>query len=109
MTVDARMYELLKHHQLPTENVQGSDDKSSTLPPVPLNTKMDETNPKGHVMQLYPDFFDGVGTIKNAMVHLDVKPDASPVVCSPRRVPDARRDPLEEELNRMESMKVTRN
>ena len=36
------------------ENTQGSDDQNSTLPPVPLDTKTDETNPKAHVMQLYP-------------------------------------------------------
>ena len=57
-------------------------------------------------MKLYPDLFDGVGTIKNAVVHLDVKPDAVPIVCSPRRLPDALRDSLKEELDRMESMKV---
>ena len=73
------------------ENTQGSDDHSSTftLPSVPLDTKVDETNPKVHVMKLYPDLFHGLGTIKNAMVHLDVKPDVVPIVCSPRRVPDA--------------------
>ena len=59
-------------------------------------------------MKLYPDLFDGVGTIKNTVVHLDVKPDAVPIVCSPRRVPDALRDSLKEELDRMESMKVIR-
>ena len=76
------------------ENTQGSDDHSSTftLPPVPLDTRIDETNPKAHVMKLYPDLFDGLGTIKNAVVHLDVKPDAVPIVCSPRRVPDALRN-----------------
>ena len=52
--------------------------------------------------------FDGLGTIKNAVVHLDVKPDASPVVCSPRRVSDALGNSLKEELDRMESMKVIR-
>ena len=78
------------------------------LPPVSLDTKIDETNSKAHVIQLYPDLFDGLGTIKNAVVHLDVKPDASPVVCSPRRVPDALRDSLKVELDRMESMKVIR-
>ena len=57
-------------------------------------------------MQLYPDLFDGVKTIKNAMVHLDMKPDAVPIVCSPQRVPDALRDSLKVELDRMESMKV---
>ena len=29
---------------------------------------------KQQIMNLYPDLFSGVGTIKNAMVHLDVKP-----------------------------------
>ena len=70
------------------ENVQGSEDKNLMLPPVPLNTKIDKTNPKAHVMQLYPDLFDRVRTIKNAVVHLDIKPGATPIVCSPRRVPD---------------------
>ena len=78
------------------------------LPPVPLNTKIDETNLKADIMQLFPDLFDGLGTIKNAVVHLDVKPDATPTVCSPRRVPDALPDSLEEELDRMESIKVIR-
>ena len=59
-------------------------------------------------MQLYPDLFDGVRTIKNAVVHLDVKPGATPKICSPRRVPDTLRDLLKEELDRMESMKVIR-
>ena len=53
-------------------------------------------------MQLYPDLFNRVGTIKNAVVHLDVKPDATPIVCSPRRVKDS----LKTELDRMESLKV---
>ena len=96
--VDVKMYKLLQHHQLPIENIQEPDDKSLSLPPVPLNKRINETNPKAHVMQLYPNLFDGVATIKNAMVHLDVKSDASPVVCLPRRVPDALRDPLKEEL-----------
>ena len=90
------------------ENTQESDGQSSMLPPVPLDTKIDETNPKAHVMKLCPDLFDGVGTIKNAVIHLDVKPDAVPIVCSPRRVPDTLRDLLKVELDRMESMKVIR-
>ena len=76
------------------------------LPPVLLDTKIDETNAKAIIMQLYPDLFDGVGTIKNAVVHLDVKPGATPIVCSHRWVPDALRDSLKAEFDRMESMKV---
>ena len=59
-------------------------------------------------MKLYPDLFTGVGTIKNSVVHLDVKPGASPIVCAPRRVPDALRNSLKTELDRMESLKVIR-
>ena len=36
---------------------------------------------KQEIMDLYPSLFSGVGTIKNAMVHLDVKLGAVPVVC----------------------------
>ena len=88
------------------ENKQGNIDTGSTLPPVPLDTKINEIDAKAHIMQLYPDLFDGIGTIKNPVVHLDVKPEATPIKCSPRRVPDALRDPLKAELDRMESMKV---
>ena len=89
-------------------NSKGTDDTGSTLPPVPLDTKIDETNAKAHIMQLYPDLFDGIGTIKNTVIHLDVKPGAIPIVCSPRQVPDALRDSLKAELDRMESLKVIR-
>ena len=49
-------------------------------------------------MNLYLDVFSGVGTIKNAMVHLDVKPGAVPVVCSPCCVLHAVQPKLKEEL-----------
>ena len=67
-------------------NTQGTDAHDSmALSPVPLDMKIDETDLKSHIMQLYPYLFKGVGIIKDAVVHLDVKPDATPVVCSPRR------------------------
>ena len=47
----------------PVESKQGYD-RNLMLPPVSLNTKINETNLKAHIMQLYPDLFDGVGTIK---------------------------------------------
>ena len=86
----------------PGGNIQRCDDKNSTLPPVPLDTKIDETNPKAHVMQLYPDLFNGVGTIKNGVVHLDIKPGAIPVVCSPWRVPDALKRLIERRIGQDE-------
>ena len=56
-------------------------------------------------MRLFPDLFDGLWTIKDAVVHLDVEPDAVPIVCSPRRVPDALQNSLKEQLDRMESIR----
>ena len=34
------------------------------LPPVDLNTKIDVTNPKAHIMNLFPDLFEGVPNAK---------------------------------------------
>ena len=62
--------------------------QEDVLPPIPISTKL-EDDVKQQIMDLYPDLFSGVGTIKNAMVHLDVKPGAVPVVCSPRHIPHA--------------------
>ena len=70
------------------------------LPPVSISTRL-EGDMKQQIMNLYPDLFSSVGTIKNAMVHLDVKPGAIPVVCSPCRVPHAVQPKLKEELDRM--------
>ena len=70
------------------------------LPPVPISTKL-EGDVKQQIMNLYPDLFSGGGTIKNAMVHLDIEPGAVPVVCSPHHVPHAVQPKLKEELDRM--------
>ena len=56
---------------------------------------------KQHIVELYPDLFSGVGNIKNAMVRLDVKQGAIPIVCSPHCVPHAVQPKLKEELDRM--------
>ena len=82
------------------------DQNSTPLPSVSLDTEIDSTNLKAHIMHLFPDLFEGVGTIHDAIVHLDVWPEATPIVCSPIRVPDALHDDLKTELDRMESMKV---
>ena len=75
--------------------------QQNILPPVPISTKLDGDDVKQQVMDLYPDFFFGVGTIKNAMVHLDVKLGAVPAVCAPRCVSHAVQPKLKEELDRM--------
>ena len=73
--------------------------QQDVLPPVPISTKLEGDDVKQQIMDLYPDLFSGVGTIKNAMVHLDVKPGAVPVGCSPCHVPHAVQPKLKEELD----------
>ena len=78
-------------------------EHTPVLPPVLISTRLEGDNVKveQQIMELYPDLFSGVGTIKNAMVHLDVKPGAIPVVCSPHHVPHAVQPKLKEEVDRM--------
>ena len=78
------------------------------LPPVPISTKLDGNGVQQQIMDLYPDLFSGVGTIKNAMVYLDVKPGAVPIICAPHHVPHAVQPKLKEELDRMLNLGVIR-
>ena len=71
------------------------------LPSVPISTKLEGDDVKQQIMDLCQDLFSGVGTIKNAMVHQDVKLGAVPVVCSPHHVPHAVQPKLKKELDRM--------
>ena len=63
--------------------------QQDVLPPVPISTRLEGDDMKQQIMELCPDLFSGVGTMKNAMEHLDVKPGAVPVICSPHCVSHA--------------------
>ena len=78
------------------------------LPPVDLNTKIDVTDPKAHIMNLFPDLFEGVGTMENIQVHLDVNPEVEPVVQAPRKIPHSMMEPLKAELEHMVKLGVIR-
>ena len=94
-----------------SEFPSGVDLQTHTLQdillPVPISTRL-EGDMEQQIMNLYPDLFSGVGTIKNTMVHLDVKPGAIPVVRSPCHVPHAVQPKLKEELDRMLKLGVIR-
>ncbi|XP_060598220.1 uncharacterized protein K02A2.6-like [Ruditapes philippinarum] len=62
------------------------------------NTELD----KQRVMSEYGNLFQGVGVIPGEC-KLHIKSDAVPVINAPRRVPEALRDRLHEELQRMEN------
>ena len=79
-----------------------------SLPPVDLNMTIDVTNPKAHIMNLFPDLFEGVGTMENVQVHLDVNPEIEPVVQVPRKNPHNMMEPLKAELDQMIKLGVIR-
>ena len=89
-------------------DLQQTHTYQDVSPPVPISTKLEGDDVKQQIMDLYPDLFSGVGTIKNTMVHLDVKPGAVPVVCSPHHVPHAVQPKLKEELDKMLKLGVIR-
>ncbi|XP_037572338.1 uncharacterized protein K02A2.6-like [Dermacentor silvarum] len=54
----------------------------------------------------YPDLFKGVGCLKDFQVHLHVDPLVQPVAQPHRRIPFSMRKPLEEELERLQSLGI---
>ena len=78
------------------------------LPPVDVNTKIDLTDPKAHIMNLFPDLFEGVGTMENVKVHLDMNPEVEPVVQAPRKIPHSMMELLKVELECMVKLGVIR-
>ena len=61
---------------------------------------------KAHIMELYPDLFEGVSTRQGAEVKLDVDPLIPPVVQPPRKIPQAMVEPLKQEIDHMLNLGV---
>ena len=59
-------------------------------------------------MELFPELFDGIGTIKDAIVKLNVDDSITPVIQPPRKIPQAMLDPLKQEIERMITLGVIR-
>ena len=78
----------------------GGNPHSTNLPkppPVDMNLKL-RPDHKAHVMELYPDLFEGV--------KLDVDPNIQSVVQPPRKIPSAMVEPLKKEINCMLNLGV---
>ena len=78
-------------------------NNTKVLPPVDVHLKL-HPDCKDHILELYPDLFDGVGTMEHALVKLDVDQAAIPVVQPLRKVPQAMVEPLKKEIERMECL-----
>ena len=83
----------------------GNGTNLPKLPPVDVNLKL-RPDCKAHVMELYPDLFEGVGTIQSAKVKLDVDPNILSVVQPPRKIPSAMVEPLKKEIDHMLNLGV---
>ena len=70
-----------------------------------MNLKL-RPNCKAHVMELYQDLSNGVGTIQGAKVKLDIDPNIPPVVQPPRKIASAMVKPLKKEVDCMLNLGV---
>ena len=77
------------------------------LSPIDIHTKL-RSDCKAHIMELFPELFDGIGTIKDAIVKLNVDQSIIPVIQPPRKIPQAMVDPLKQEIERMMMLGVIR-
>ena len=57
-------------------------------------------------MELYPDIFEGVGTIQGAKVKLDVDPNVPSVVQPSGKIPSAMVKPLKKKIDHMLNLGV---
>ena len=76
-------------------------------PPVDIHTKL-RPDCKAHVMELFPEIFEGIGTIKDAIMKLNVDDSITPVIQPPRKIPQAMVGPLKQEIERMMMLGVIR-
>ncbi|GFO13435.1 polyprotein [Plakobranchus ocellatus] len=72
---------------------------------VGLRTKDKEKSKDNNIVNEHKDVFQGLGRIGKP-VHIELDPNAVPVVHSPRRIPLTLKDKVKEELDRMEDIGV---
>ena len=77
------------------------------LPPVDINIKL-RPDCKMHIMELFPELFKGIGTIKDAIVKLNVDQNVTPIAWPPGKIPQAMVKPLKHEIERMTNMGIIR-
>ena len=53
------------------------------------------------ILKMYPDVFSGLGRLEPAY-HMELDPNAKPVIHPPRKIPASLREKLKKELDEME-------
>ena len=77
------------------------------LPPVDIETKL-RPDCKAHIMELFPDLFEGIGTLKDAVVKLHFDDSITPVIQPTRKIPQVMVEPLKCEIEWMNNLDVIR-
>lgn len=72
---------------------------------VKLIRSVEMTDSSHAYMEEYHDVFNGLGCLKEPY-HIQINPEAAPVIHAPRKIPVTLTDRLKKELQRMEKMKV---
>ena len=75
--------------------------------PVDIETRL-RPDCKAQIMELFPDLFNGIGTLNDADVKLDIDDSITPVIQPPRKIPQAMVEPLECEIEWMKNLGVIR-
>ena len=88
-------------------NIPNHRNTAKPLPPVNVELKL-RPDCKAHIMEFFPDLFDGIGAIKDAVVKLDVKKSITPVIQPPHKMPQAMVEPLKQEIECMLHLGVIR-
>ena len=84
-----------------------SQKQTRQMLPVDINTKL-RADCKAHIMELFSELFEGIGTMKNTIVKLDVDQSVTPIVQLPRKILKAMVESLKQEIDRMASLGVIR-
>ena len=77
------------------------------LPPVDVNTKL-RSDCKMHIMDLFLELFNGIGTIKDAIMKFNMVQSIILVVQPPRKIPQVMVELLKQEIERMMGLGVIR-
>ena len=102
ITVDIINSEFPKGLEVPNQQ------KNPAKPhPVDTNLKL-RPDCKAHILELFPDLFDRVCTIKDAIIKLDVNESITPVIQPPRKIPQAMVELLKHEIDCLMDLGVIR-
>ena len=65
----------ITNNEFPQELSVPDSIKQTKLSPVDINSKLPTYNMKAHIMELFSNLYDGIGTIKDAIMNLDINPN----------------------------------